>query len=91
VVPGVRIEQVVGFMPQRQFYVPRYDNPTPEEKVRPDYRATLYWAPTVRTDASGKATVSFFASDAKTTLRLRAEGTSYRGQPGAGETTMKVE
>jgi hypothetical protein len=91
VVPGVRIEQVVGFMPQRQFYVPRYDNPTPEEKVRPDYRATLYWAPTVRTDASGKATVSFFASDAKTTLRLRAEGTSYRGQPGAGEATMKVE
>jgi hypothetical protein len=90
-VPGVRIEKVVGFMPQRQFYVPRYDNPTPEEKVRPDYRATLYWIPTVRTDATGKATVSFFASDAKTTLRLRAEGTTLQGQPGAGEATMKVE
>lgn len=90
-VPGVRVEKIVGYMPKREFYAPRYDNPTPEEKVRPDYRATLYWAPMVKTDASGKATVSFFASDAKTTLNIRTEGTTLTGQPGAGETTMKVQ
>lgn len=89
--PGVRIEKVVGFMPKREFYAPRYDNPTPEEKVRPDYRATLYWAPTLVTDANGRATVSFYASDAKTTLRIRTEGSTVAGQVGHAETTVKVE
>lgn len=90
-VPGVRVEKVVGFALKREFYAPRYDNPTPEEKVRPDYRATLYWAPNIKTDAGGKATVSFYASDAKTTLRIHSEGTTLTGHPGMGEATMKVE
>ncbi|MEZ0541408.1 MG2 domain-containing protein [Fibrella arboris] len=89
--PGVLIEKVVGYAPQRQFYAPRFDAATPDERVRPDYRATLFWAPTIRTDATGKATTSFFASDAKTTLRFVVEGATKTGQPGYVDGTMKVE
>ncbi|MBO0948370.1 MG2 domain-containing protein [Fibrella forsythiae] len=91
VVPGVRVEKMVGFAPKRTFYAPRYDKPTPEEKVRPDYRATLLWAPRIQTDAAGKATVSFYTSDAKTSLHLVLEGATVSGQPGHAEATMKVE
>jgi len=89
--PGVLIEKVVGYAPKRQFYAPRFDAATPDERVRPDFRATLWWAPRLRTDATGKATTSFFTSDAKTTLRFVVEGVTRAGQPGYGEGTMKVE
>jgi uncharacterized protein YfaS (alpha-2-macroglobulin family) len=89
--PGVLIEKVVGYPAKRQFYAPRFDAATPDERVRPDFRATLHWAPILRTDATGKATTSFFTSDAKTTLRFVVEGTTKSGYPGYGEGTMKVE
>ncbi len=88
--PGVLVEKVVGFTPVREFYAPRYDAPTPEERVRPDYRATLLWAPAIRTNAAGKATVSFYTSDAKTTLRMVLEGASRTGQPGHTNVMMTV-
>ncbi|MEZ0484565.1 TonB-dependent receptor plug domain-containing protein [Fibrella aquatica] len=90
-VPGVRIEKLVGFASKREFYAPHYDKPTPEEKIRPDYRATLLWAPAIRTDAAGKATVSFYTSDAKTALQLVLEGATITGQPGHTESVMKIE
>ncbi len=89
--PGVLVEKVVGFAPKRQFYAPRFDAATPDERVRPDFRATLHWAPMLRTDATGKATTSFFTSDAKTTLRLVVQGATKAGHPGYDEGTMKVE
>ncbi|MBO0932095.1 TonB-dependent receptor plug domain-containing protein [Fibrella aquatilis] len=89
--PGVIVEKVVGYAPKREFYAPRYDAPTPEERYRPDYRATLHWAPLIQTDATGKATTSFYTSDAKTTLRIVVNGTTASGYPGYTETTMKVE
>ena len=89
--PGVLIEKVVGYAPKRQFYAPRFDAATPDERVRPDFRATLFWAPRLRTDAAGQASTSFFASDAKTTLRFVVEGATKTGQPGYAEATMKVE
>ncbi|HEX9958572.1 MAG TPA: TonB-dependent receptor plug domain-containing protein, partial [Fibrella sp.] len=90
-VPGVRVEKLVGFAPRRVFYAPNYEKPTPEEKVRSDYRATLLWAPRIRTDATGKAAVSFYTSDARTSLQLVLEGATLSGQPGHAEATIKVE
>lgn len=89
--PGVTVEKVVGYALKREFYAPRYDAPTPEERYRPDFRATLHWAPMIRTDATGKATTSFYTSDAKTTLRIVVNGATTSGYPGYVETTMKVE
>jgi TonB-dependent SusC/RagA subfamily outer membrane receptor len=87
---GVLVAKLPGYAPVREFYAPRYDQPKPEH-IRPDYRTTLHWQPLVVTDATGKATVSFYASDAKTTLNIVAEGATPDGKPGAGRAMVNVE
>jgi hypothetical protein len=71
-----------GFAPVRVFPVPLYtagyDGP------RTDFRETIYWNPTVVTDARGDAEVSFPTSDAITAFRVTAEGFGADGSPGAG-------
>ena len=42
--------------------------------TRTDFRETVHWAPTVRTGKDGKATVTFYLSDAVTSFRVFAEG-----------------
>ena len=88
--PGTLVAKLPGYAPVREFYAPRYDTKKPEH-VRPDYRATLFWAPMIQTNAEGKATVSFFTSDAKTTLRLRVEGVTPTGMPGVGRGSVRVD
>ncbi|QMW00420.1 TonB-dependent receptor plug domain-containing protein [Spirosoma foliorum] len=90
VTPGTLVAKLPGYAPLREFYAPRYDVKKPEH-VRPDYRTTLFWNPMIQTDADGKATVSFFTSDAKTTVRLQAEGITVSGMPGVGKTIVKAE
>ncbi|GAA4455751.1 Plug domain-containing protein [Nibrella saemangeumensis] len=87
---GILVAKLPGFTPVRQFYAPRYDESRPEHN-RPDYRATLHWEPLIQTGADGKATISFFASDARTTLRIITEGATAEGLPGSGRQLMKVE
>ena len=88
--PGSLLVKLPGYAPVREFYAPRYDVKKPEHN-RPDYRTTLFWAPLVQTNAEGKATVSFFTSDAKTPLRLQAEGVTTTGMPGVGRKVLRVE
>ena len=58
--------------PVREFpaptYDPNYDGP------RTDFRETIFWKPSLQTDSQGKATVSFYLSDAVTSFRATAEG-----------------
>lgn len=89
--PGTLVAKLTGYQPTREFYAPRYDVKKTDSPDRPDYRTTLFWTPTVQTNAEGKATVSFFASDAKTTVRIRAEGANTIGMPGAGQQTVRVQ
>lgn len=76
-----------AWAPVRQFSVPsyegRYDGP------RTDFRETIYWAPSVKTDGDGKARVSFYLSDAITSFRVTAEGVSAGGLPGRGEALVR--
>lgn len=76
-----------GLSPVRVFPVPDYSRGY--EGPRTDFRETIYWNPTVTTDASGDATVSFPVSDAVTSFRATAEGVSAGGMPGIGETTIQ--
>ncbi|MBI5480077.1 MAG: hypothetical protein HY906_14515, partial [Deltaproteobacteria bacterium] len=64
-------------------YTPGYDGP------RTDFRETIYWNPSVKTDQSGKTKVSFFASDAITSFRVTTEGISSGGLAGRNETVIK--
>ncbi|AKQ47119.1 hypothetical protein TH63_18090 [Rufibacter radiotolerans] len=80
---GVRLQQA------RAFYMPRYDKPSNIEA--PDLRTTIFWSPTVTTDANGRGSFSFFAADAKTTYRAILEGFTGKGQLGRAEASLQVK
>ena len=89
--PGkyIIIHQAKGYTKVREFYSPKYDGQTPSGN-EPDLRTTLYWNPSVKTDAQGKATVTFYTADRTTTYRAIAEGISDEGKPGRGVATFGV-
>ncbi|MFD2936824.1 TonB-dependent receptor plug domain-containing protein [Spirosoma flavum] len=93
VAPGTLIAKLPGYAPVREFYAPRYDVSPDRANPgrRPDYRTTLFWAPMIQTDTEGRATVSFFTSDAKTDLRIRAEGATIMGILGVGRGFIQVD
>ncbi|GAB2952521.1 hypothetical protein GCM10027048_17060 [Hymenobacter coalescens] len=87
--PGSVALRRPGYYRAREFYAPRYDNA--KQPARPDpRRTTLYWNPTVRTDANGRAQLTFFTSEEAGPFRLLAEGLTATGQPGLGSAELKV-
>lgn len=66
----------------REFAVPVYD--PNDTGPRRDFRETIFWSPSVKTDVTGKATITFPTSDAITGFRVTAEGITG-GAPGHGE------
>ena len=69
--------QQQGWKPRVEFYSPQYTDKS--HKTRPDHRTTLYWNPKVETDANGKATVRFYASDISKRYLVTLEGVSNDG------------
>ena len=63
-------------------FIPDYAGP------RDDYRETILWAPSIKTDTQGKATVNLVLSDAVTSFRVSAEGIAH-GQAGHNEKVIK--
>ena len=75
-----------AWAPVRVFPVPAF---TPDYAgPRNDYRETVFWAPSVKTDRRGKATVKFVLSDAVTSFRVFSEGVGG-GLAGRDETVLK--
>jgi hypothetical protein len=69
-----------GYYRAREFYAPDYE--VPEEKhIKPDYRRTLYWNPSLTTDDQGVISFSFHTSDEVATYRVDVEGMTYSGIP----------
>ncbi len=88
--PNFQTIKLPGFAKTRTFQAPDYELPR-SDSAQPDYRATLYWNPKVRTDASGTATVSFFASDLAGLYRVVVEGITAEGRPVRGEVYLTIE
>ncbi|TDB64168.1 TonB-dependent receptor plug domain-containing protein [Arundinibacter roseus] len=86
---GVKVVKMPGFSREREFYAPKYDVVRPEH-VRPDFRSTLLWMPMVKTNAEGKATISYYNSDAATDVLIQAEGLTWQGLPGSTTATYQV-
>ena len=72
---------VLGHGAEKEFYIPKYDIKR-EVHDTPDYRATLYWNPSVTTDKEGNATIEFYNSDTAKEIQLSIEGISSTGIPG---------
>ncbi|MDB4959594.1 MAG: A-macroglobulin complement component [Myxococcales bacterium] len=81
------IEQVNGWAAVRVFPVPQYTKAY--DGPRTDFRETVYWNPSVETNANGDADVAFVASDAVTAFRVTAEGFSANGTAGGGQMTFQ--
>jgi TonB-dependent Receptor Plug Domain len=86
---NVVIQKLIGYTPIREFYAPRYDVPKPEHEFK-DFRSTLHWQPSIKTDNNGKATVSFWNSDAKTKVNVAVEGVSQIGHIGVAYCSFEV-
>jgi hypothetical protein len=84
---GEEMDQQWAWAPVRVFPAPnyeaRYDGP------RVDFRETIHWAPSVKTNSDGVAKVDFYLSDQVTSFRATAEGASAGGLPGRGETLVQ--
>ena len=76
-----------GWAVVRVFPVPQYQQAY--DGPRSDFRETIYWNPTVETDARGNAEVSFVASDAVTSFRATAEGFAATGAAGEGQVSLQ--
>ncbi len=74
----------------REFYTPKYDANDPAIN-RTDFRPTIYWNPSVKTNRQGKAQVEFYASDAITNFRATLEGIGADGDAGRHESRFFVQ
>lgn len=57
---------------------------------RPDFRATVYWNPIVKTNSNGKAIIEFYTSDDITSLRIRIDGLATGGKPFSAGHELRV-
>jgi len=80
-VGGTLVTQYGGYDSPREFYSPKYDEKTPEN-ASADSRATIYWNPSIKTDASGKAQIEFFNSDSAKRQLIIVEGMDPEGRLG---------
>lgn len=87
---GVSIQRRVGYYVAREFFAPKYDIALPDH-VRPDFRSTLHWQPNVRTDATGKATLTYWNTDANAKIHINAQGVSTQGRVGVGTAVYEVK
>lgn len=85
-VAGLEAPMPGGYAPVRRFPVPDYSQPY--DGPRTDFRETVYWDPSVRTNAQGRAEVRFYLSDAVTSFRARAQGIGAGGKPGLGDSLV---
>ena len=64
-----------GIYQAREFYKHDYEL---NKSTKADNRTTIYWNPEIKTDSTGKVTVSFFNSDLKGKALIRISGVSFK-------------
>lgn len=80
---------LMGYSIAKQFYIPNYDDKKPAHQ-QPDHRSSIYWSPMIKTDKTGKTTVSFFTTDDAATMRILVEGLDKTGKIGVGQGVFKT-
>jgi TonB-dependent SusC/RagA subfamily outer membrane receptor len=80
-VGGTLVTKYGGYASARQFYSPKYDVKTAQNAIT-DSRATIYWNPSIKTDAAGKAQVEFYNTDLAKRHLIIVEGMDAAGRLG---------
>lgn len=78
---GTLVTQYGGYDSPREFYSPKYEEKNAQNSAT-DSRATIYWNPLIKTDASGKAQIEFYNSDAAKRQLIIVEGMDAEGRLG---------
>lgn len=82
------IIQVKGLSKPFEFRSPDY---SVKSNTRiPDFRSTLYWNTSLKTDSRGKVSFSFYASDDIGPLEVKLEGITSKGNPFSAESKVEV-
>ncbi|WEK19100.1 MAG: TonB-dependent receptor plug domain-containing protein [Candidatus Pedobacter colombiensis] len=87
--PGIITYSPKGYNVTREFYSPKYDPATPDNRL--DLRSTVYWQPHIVTDVDGKAKFSFFNTDETGTYRVVVEGIDMMGHLARAVYTYEVK
>ena len=78
-----------GYYKARKFYEPIHKTKE-SDYLKPDYRTTIYWSPSVEFNTQGKAKISFYAADISATYRVNLQGITTDGFPLKSETFIIV-
>lgn len=87
--PNVVILKKIGYAKAKEFYAPTYSSSSIFEK--PDFRSTLFWQPIIKTDENGKASVSFYTSDATNKINVNTQGIALTGKIGVNVVEYSVK
>ena len=88
--PGTMESTIEIFSPEKEFYAPKYDRPA-EDNQKPDLRSLIHWAPSIRTDQNGRASVSFYNGDVAGDYIIVVEAISKDGRIGYQEKKYTVQ
>ena len=78
--PNVTVVRPLGHQITREFFSPAYTTQNQRLNPRADLRTTIYWNPSVTTEADGRATLSFYTSDHVGNYVVIIEGITYDGR-----------
>lgn len=77
---GIVMCTPLGYSDSVEFYAPAYDTPEKKEAQRSDLRSTIYWNPSLRLDAEGKATLEYYTPDSTAPEDIVIEGVDKNGK-----------
>jgi len=80
-----------GLQLEREFYSPDYGTKEIADRRIPDFRNTLYWAPSVHTGTNGKAGLQFYSSDLPGKYTIVVQGMSDKGEFVSGSGSFEVK
>ncbi len=86
-VPGITTYAPKGYYAPREFYSPKYDVPNNTA----DARTTVFWAPHIVTNETGKGQFTFYNANEPGTYRVVVEGIDMLGNLGRAVYTYEVK
>lgn len=69
----------IGYQQQVAYYSPTYETEAQRKNTTPDLRSTIYWNPSIQTDSTGMAHLSFYSADFPSQYGIVVEGISSLG------------
>lgn len=77
--------------PVKTFFSPEYSSSDLKNSNIPDFRNTLYWNPSVKTDSDGKFRIEFWTSDFVSDYEINVQGITSEGVIISARKSFRVE